>query len=531
MNMPPPEITDPLLKSLSEDALDLPRMAALEAQKARRVREHTRGKAARRPFHPLAGLVWLMRFRAVQAAVALLILAAMIEGGSLITGERSPFAPSRKGVDLLSAATVTTKTGQQATVAATNVYWSAAQQTGDTWDTFASGNNNTNWVSAQAGGADTTGKASGTAPMTAFDKVVASNEDVDVEGFSTMKTWQPTQYLRNSRLHFTDVNLNGANPRSGSDFVSSSVAPLIGHPYAAEDTALGSPDTNFTFAGATVNSPVIDHSLGTGNIGKIQYAGGNTLSSNVALGSNQTWGLNAAPSSPLTVSGAISGSHGLAVSGTGKLALNGGSLGAEGDWDNGLGWNSQTSQGQVVPIVGSGATSAARSQDVRELGRIDSIKQSESKIGGPIASHPWQTQLSRPATPFTPPNVAKASPPSGESSVIVNDDSTYAELSTSLGIAQPATPAPVDARKLIRNAALDFEVASFEGALDTVGKVAGEEQGYILTQNSEKGANGKLQGQIIVKVLPANLDRFLLKLRALGEMKNQTVAGQDVTKD
>jgi hypothetical protein len=99
------------------------------------------------------------------------------------------------------------------------------------------------------------------------------------------------------------------------------------------------------------------------------------------------------------------------------------------------------------------------------------------------------------------------------------------------GTVLAATPAPADSRKLIRNAALDFEVTSFESALDTVGKVAGEEQGYILTQNSEKGANGKLQGTIIVKVLPGNLDRFLLKLRALGDMKGQTVTGQDVTKD
>ena len=96
---------------------------------------------------------------------------------------------------------------------------------------------------------------------------------------------------------------------------------------------------------------------------------------------------------------------------------------------------------------------------------------------------------------------------------------------------QPA-PAPViDSRKLIRNAALDFEVASFEKALDTITQVAGEEQGYVFSQNSAKGPNGKLQGQVIVKVLPGNLDRFLLKLRLLGDMKNQTVSAQDVSKD
>ena len=45
------------------------------------------------------------------------------------------------------------------------------------------------------------------------------------------------------------------------------------------------------------------------------------------------------------------------------------------------------------------------------------------------------------------------------------------------------------------------------------------------------GGNGKLQGTLVVKVLPENLDAFLLKLRELGEIKNQSVSTEDVTKD
>ena len=96
--------------------------------------------------------------------------------------------------------------------------------------------------------------------------------------------------------------------------------------------------------------------------------------------------------------------------------------------------------------------------------------------------------------------------------------------------ASVSTPAPIDNSKLIRNATLEFEVQSFEKALDTITAVAGEEQGYVATQNSESGANGKLQGEIVVKVLPAHLDRFLLKLRSLGDIKNQNVSTEDVTK-
>ena len=89
MNTPHPEITDPILKSLIEEAAELPRMAALEARKARG-RKRTPRAVASRPFLPLPGIVWLLQFRATQAALALLLLAALVEGGSLLTGERSP---------------------------------------------------------------------------------------------------------------------------------------------------------------------------------------------------------------------------------------------------------------------------------------------------------------------------------------------------------------------------------------------------------------------------------------------------------
>ena len=59
---------------------------------------------------------------------------------------------------------------------------------------------------------------------------------------------------------------------------------------------------------------------------------------------------------------------------------------------------------------------------------------------------------------------------------------------------------------------------------------AKEEHGYVATTDSQKQANGKLRGQVVVKVLPENLDRFLQKIRGLGELKNQTLGTEDVTK-
>jgi hypothetical protein len=74
-------------------------------------------------------------------------------------------------------------------------------------------------------------------------------------------------------------------------------------------------------------------------------------------------------------------------------------------------------------------------------------------------------------------------------------------------------------------------VKSFQFTVDQVTALAKAAGGYVDTSNSQRGGNGKLQGTVVVKVLPQNLDDFLLKLRALGTVKNQAVNTQDVTKD
>ena len=100
-------------------------------------------------------------------------------------------------------------------------------------------------------------------------------------------------------------------------------------------------------------------------------------------------------------------------------------------------------------------------------------------------------------------------------------------------IESPAVPAPVapaDSRKLIRNAQLDLQVVNYEVALQRLTTFANEEKGFVATQSSSKLPNGKLQGTVVVKVVPENLDRFLEKARGLGELKNQTLGTEDVTK-
>ena len=85
-------------------------------------------------------------------------------------------------------------------------------------------------------------------------------------------------------------------------------------------------------------------------------------------------------------------------------------------------------------------------------------------------------------------------------------------------------------RKLIRSAEVEVEIASFDDAIQKITALTNEERGYVATTSSEKQANGKLKGQVVVKVLPENLDRFLQKIRGLGDLKNQTLGTEDVTK-
>ena len=91
-------------------------------------------------------------------------------------------------------------------------------------------------------------------------------------------------------------------------------------------------------------------------------------------------------------------------------------------------------------------------------------------------------------------------------------------------------PAAVANRKLIRKAEVELEIVSFDNAVQKITAFANEERGYVATSSSEKQANGKLKGAIVVKVFPENLDHFLQKVRTLGELKNQTLGTEDVTK-
>ena len=64
--------------------------------------------------------------------------------------------------------------------------------------------------------------------------------------------------------------------------------------------------------------------------------------------------------------------------------------------------------------------------------------------------------------------------------------------------------------------------------------VKGIKGGFVATVNSDKLANGKVRGSVVVRVPPENLDELVLDLRTnlgkTGELKNQRIGSQDITK-
>jgi anti-sigma factor RsiW len=149
---------------------------------------------------------------------------------------------------------------------------------------------------------------------------------------------------------------------------------------------------------------------------------------------------------------------------------------------------------------------------------------------GELAAGRSQAALAVEEPPSSPPEARD------KTESLAQAEQTIVKRSNIPNAAEPApklvqTPAPeVANRKLIRNATVELEIVSFDNAVQKITAFANEEHGYVATSDSEKQANGKLRGQIVVKVLPENLDRFLQKIRSLGELKNQTLGTEDVTK-
>jgi len=175
---------------------------------------------------------------------------------------------------------------------------------------------------------------------------------------------------------------------------------------------------------------------------------------------------------------------------------------------------------QPAQVAATGQTQAGG------LGKSDELAARQAKdmaVAKPEAAPGAMSELRRFPATVAPANAAQTEVPAQE---------TRSEAMSYATEPSPAeTPAAATAnRKLIRNATVELEIVSFDDAVQKITASASEEHGYVATTSSQKQANGKLRGEVVVKVLPENLDRFLQKIRGLGELRNQTLGTEDVTK-
>ena len=82
---------------------------------------------------------------------------------------------------------------------------------------------------------------------------------------------------------------------------------------------------------------------------------------------------------------------------------------------------------------------------------------------------------------------------------------------------------------------MEFEVDSFDASVAAIAQLIGTtKDAFVDTVNSQKLANGKMRGSVVVRMPPERLDEFVLELRKTlakaGELKGQRIGSQDVTK-
>jgi anti-sigma factor RsiW len=175
---------------------------------------------------------------------------------------------------------------------------------------------------------------------------------------------------------------------------------------------------------------------------------------------------------------------------------------------------------------GSGADQAAASKSTSVAGIV-----AQQPAAAPAPPPPQDVRANTPVEGLRQLPSFVGSVPQKTKKAETKNEKTPAEITTEAPEEPTSTTAgPTANRKLVRNATAELEVVSFEEAVQKITGFAAEDKGYVATSSSEKQENGKLSGQVVVKVLPDNLDKFLLKLRGIGEQKNQALTTEDVTK-
>jgi hypothetical protein len=145
----------------------------------------------------------------------------------------------------------------------------------------------------------------------------------------------------------------------------------------------------------------------------------------------------------------------------------------------------------------------------------------------------YRTHLPSGTPPVDPPK--KTPPPGQDSAPDGNPAAERIALLQPVPVEKPAPESENITRKIIRTGELEFEIESFNGAVESVTKLTESVKGgFRATVNSDKLANGKMRGSVVVRMPPQYVDKFLDDLRRelskTGELKSQKIGSLDITK-
>ncbi len=173
-----------------------------------------------------------------------------------------------------------------------------------------------------------------------------------------------------------------------------------------------------------------------------------------------------------------------------------------------------------------------KSAGADQMNRIFGLKSTEK----PAATDPGKIRPAQPGDNGQKPNSNGQQGQEGKAGQKPGSDGQGQNKSGPDGKTSQTAPPAANPRKIvIRSGEVTFEVDSFDAAVATVTRlVAAIKDGFVATVNSEKLANGKVRGTVVVRVPPERLDGLVLDLRKelgkTGELQSQRIGSQDITK-
>jgi hypothetical protein len=192
-----------------------------------------------------------------------------------------------------------------------------------------------------------------------------------------------------------------------------------------------------------------------------------------------------------------------------------------------------TSAGTLTPDVGN-AGGASTGVTILNMKVVEQGKRqiSESYF------NPSDGPALAPPPPAKPSGGAGPPPDPKESREVKEEVTNKAEPLPAITQPKQDPPGPADnSLKIIRTGEMEFEVDSFDNAVKTIMTLIKPLQtkgAFKLKEDSNKQANGKTRGHVVVRMKPEHLDEFVLDLRRelgkVGDLKLQQIGSQDVTK-